>query len=341
MYSLVIHLNVGSRLLILGKGEILMKKSLVILVVMALLLSFALPVFAAKPDIPPGQIVKAEVQERNMIAKEERLEFKKDKENGAVFYDFYLSGDVMPVPPYGSLDIEDSDTMSKLIVNKPNGTNAVTATGVMKGLLPETEYMVYISNGYDPYYVTDEWNIVGDYVLELAHGTSTYIHDISITSVTEGVVLGTDGYPSGETYTHEGNVTGTFEENVIELTSVYTTGNVGYTYDIMLEIDEDGFLTGQWMPQGETAWRDLVVAEGMAVKVTEGNSSWTGYLNEDLIPSFTFMTDEEGHASWHVNIPWEAVECIEGSFEFSVWINSIVPGGTLLISETIAVECEE
>ncbi|MBN1623244.1 MAG: hypothetical protein JXN10_03595 [Clostridia bacterium] len=200
-----------------------MKKSLVILVVMALLLSLALPVFAAKPEIAPGQVVKAEVQERIMIAREERLEFKKDKDNGAVFYDFYLSGDVMPVPPYGSLDIEDSDTMSKLIVNKPNGTNAVTVTGVMKGLLPETEYMVYISNGYDPYYVTE----------------------------------------------------------------------------------------------------------------------WSRYLNEVLIPEFTFMTDEEGHASWHANIPCEAVECIEGSFEFSVWINSVVPSGTLLISESITVECEE
>ena len=323
------------------KGKIYMKRILVILVAIALMLSLTIPVFAAKPDVPPGQIVKAEVQERNMIAKEERLEFKKDKDNGAVFYDFYLSGDVMPVPPYGSLDIEDSDVRSKLIVNEPNGTNAATVTGVMKGLLPETEYMVYVSNGYVPYNVTDEWNVVGDYVLELHVGTATYAHDVSITSQEDGVITGTDGYPAGETYTHGGTLEGEIDGNNVTFTVEYTLGNVGYIYNVMLEIDEDGFLTGTWQNGGTGDWLELVVLEGQAVKVTEGNSSWTGLLNADLLPAFSFMTDEEGHAGWHVNIPWEAVVCEEGYFEFSIWINSIVPSGTLLISESIMVECEE
>ncbi len=318
-----------------------MKKSLVVLLVMALLLTLTVPVFAAKPDVPPGQLVKAEVHERIMIAREERLEFKKDKDHGAVFYDFFLSGDVMPVPPYGGLDIEDSDVMSKLIVNEPNGTNAITATGVMKGLLPETEYKVFISNGYDPYNVTDEWNILGDYVIELTYETSTYTHDISITSVVDGEVEGTDGSPADGPYTNEGTITGTFDGTVLDLTSTYTVGNVGYTYKILLEVDEDGLLTGQWQHNGAGDWLDLEVTEGMAVKFTEGNSSWSGFLNEELIPAFTFTTDEEGHAGWHVNIPWEAVECVDGSFEFSVWINSVSPGGTLLISENITVECDE
>ncbi|MBN1971797.1 MAG: hypothetical protein JW870_20730 [Candidatus Delongbacteria bacterium] len=72
---------------------------------------------------------------------------------GAVEVPWNLSGDVMPVPPYGSIDIPGSDTASKLIVNQPNGSVKVTLTGVMSGLVPNTEYTVYLANAYVP----DKW----------------------------------------------------------------------------------------------------------------------------------------------------------------------------------------
>ena len=73
---------------------------------------------------------------------------------GAKEVDWNLSGDVMPVPPYGSFDIEGSDIASKLIVNQPNGNVEVTVTGVMKGLDPNTTYTVILSNGYTPQLVS-------------------------------------------------------------------------------------------------------------------------------------------------------------------------------------------
>jgi hypothetical protein len=73
-----------------------------------------------------------------------------DNHAGAQKYSWHLSGDVMPVPPYGSQDIPGSDTASKLIVNQPNGKIVVMINGVMNGLDPNTTYTVYLSNGYIP-----------------------------------------------------------------------------------------------------------------------------------------------------------------------------------------------
>ena len=85
-----------------------MKKFLAIIASFVMLFAFALPVLAVKPV-----------------------------DTGAQTYAWHLSGDVMPVPPYGSIDIPGSDTASKLIVNQPNGNTEVAITGVMNGLLPK------------------------------------------------------------------------------------------------------------------------------------------------------------------------------------------------------------
>jgi len=97
-----------------------MKKAIIFVLIVALIL-IAVPsvMFAAKPD---GA--------------------------GAEKVEWNLSGDVMPVPPYGSRDIIGSDTASKLIVNQPNGNTEVTITGAMNGLNPNTTYFVILSKGY-------------------------------------------------------------------------------------------------------------------------------------------------------------------------------------------------
>lgn len=314
-----------------------MKKFLVVFVVLALLLTISVPALAKRPDTPPGHERRVE---KAKIEKEVRFEEQKSKENGAVKYEFFLSGDVMPVPPYGGSDVEGSDERSKLIVNQPNGMNIANVTGVMKGLLPDTEYTVYFSNGYMPYMVSEVWNVVGDYVLHLDYNGTIYSHEISITSQEDGVLTGTGGYPdTGPPYSHEEEITGTLDGNTITLHSLYTTTNAGYVYDVTITIAPDGTMTGTWEADEDGVTdRPLTIAPLALEYITEGSMGWPGLLSEDYLPPFTFTTDEEGHASWHVNIPCEAVNCEDGIEEFSVWINGAA--GTVLISETVVLECD-
>ena len=127
-----------------------------------MLLSLTVPVFAAKPDVPPGQEKKVE---KVKLEKEVRKEFQKEKENGAEKYEFFLSGDVMPSPPYGLSDVEGSEEKSKLIVNQPNGKPFANVTGILKGLMPDSEYTVYIGKGYLPYMPLTV-DFVGEYLMD-------------------------------------------------------------------------------------------------------------------------------------------------------------------------------
>jgi len=102
------------------------------------------------------------------------------------FYAWNLSGEVMPVPPYGSRDIPGSDEASKLIVNQPKGDELVTIYGVMNGLHPYTTYTVYLSRGYDKYTPTD---VRGNYTWLVL---GTYEHDITIALQNPD---GTTGWP--------------------------------------------------------------------------------------------------------------------------------------------------
>lgn len=317
-----------------------MRKLLVVFVVFALLITFAVPALAAKPDVPPGQAKKVEKVEKVKIEKETRKEEQKMKENGAVKYDFFLSGDVMPVPPYGGSDIVGSDEMSKLIVNQPNGNIVANVTGIMKGLEPNIEYKVFIGNGYVPY--TDlEIDLVGEYILEYYISDlngNKYPHQLVVTEQFEdGTFIGTGiGINDGAIEI----ITGLLTDYDMTLHSMYvnTIGDpTGYYYDSEIEIADDGTMEGSWIDSN--AVTGIVISEGIVkITSTEGNTGYPGYLDSQVLPVFTFMTDDEGHASWHINIPIEAVNCEEGLEEFSIWINK--GGSTILISETVVLECE-
>ena len=99
----------------------------------------------------------------------------------------------------------------------------------------------------------------------------------------------------------------------------------------------DGSLEGTW--QNDTQAGICSAPAGTAVKIISGNTGYPGDLdgppNE---PFLTFRTNDEGHASWHVNILKEMLTCEEGIEEFSVWIN--YGGSTILISETVVLECD-
>lgn len=315
-----------------------MKKLLVVFVVFALLLTIAIPAMAAKPDVPPGQEKKVE---KVKVEKEVRKEEQKMKENGAVKYDFFLSGDVMPVPPYGGSDIEGSDERSKLIVNQPNGTPAANVTGVMKGLMPETEYTVYISNGYMPYIPLDI-NFVGEYLLDYRLTTAdgaSYPHSLSITLQNEDGTF--EGYGVGIIDGALEEVYGTITDTTVTLHSDYVVeyggATTGYYYDVTFTINSDGSIEGTWISSASQT--GFVFSDGpVDITVTGGSTGWPGLLCPDLLPAFTFTTDIEGHGNFHVNILKEMLTCEDGMDEFSVWINGA--GGTVLISETVVLECD-
>ena len=64
--------------------------------------------------------------------------------------DWHVTADIMPAPPYGTVDIPGSDTASKLTVTQPDGPTVLVLEGKMGGLNPFTTYQVMIANAYQP-----------------------------------------------------------------------------------------------------------------------------------------------------------------------------------------------
>lgn len=277
-----------------------MKKTISLLFVVVLLIAIgASPVLAAKPA---GNLAGAEKVPWN------------------------LSAAVMPVPPYGSLDIPGSDTASKLIVNQPNGNIEVAITGAMNGLNPNTTYTVYLSKGYTPYAPLDVTGAYKWLVLD------TYHHDLVITTQNpDGTFSGTGGYPAGSSpYTAAGQtpeiITGQAIGNQITFTTTYLGPyNPGYSVTVSGTIATDGSISGN----SPWEWHTTSGAATLA----SGSTGWPG-LFTSTVPSFTFVTDEYGAGSWHVNLT-DADLSGEGTFDLSVWINEA--GLTMLISDTFQV----
>lgn len=250
-----------------------------------------------------------------------------DNSAGAEKVAWNLSANVMPVPPYGSRDIPGSDISSKLIVNQPNGQVETAITGVMKGLNPNTTYTVYISNGYIPYTPTN----VKDTYTWLVLGT--YEHDLVIdVQNPDGSFSGYGGYPAGAyPYDQPGEttetITGQVTGNQITFTTTYAGPyNPGYTATAVGTIASDGSMSGT------NPW-EWHTTSGAAT-LQSGSTGWPGMLN-GLTP-FTFMTDEYGSGSWHINLRDEDLPAGEGPFDVSVWINEA--GKTILISDPFSID---
>lgn len=276
-----------------------MKKYLSMVLGLALVAIFAGQVFAAKPDTN-----KASAQT----------------------IDWNLSADVMPVPPYGSRDIPDSDTLSKLIVNQPNGNTEAAITGVMKGLKPNTTYTVYLSKEYTPY--SEFWDVTGTWGIAINYLGNDYVHDTTITKIgnsLEGFLV----YPGNTKKITSGTVTG----NTITIVAEYVQ-NVPGTVTLNGTIDSNGMMSGTW----SDTWGGLdrsgtwSTTGGPATKITSGSLGWPGLLSEK-IPAFTFSTDDLGAGSWHINLKKSLG--ITGEKSMSVWING--DGATLLISDPFSV----
>lgn len=243
---------------------------------------------------------------------------------------WHLSGDVMPVPPYGSRDISGSDTASKLIVNQPNGNTEVTITGAMNGLNPNTKYTVYISKAWSPQTTwpglfNTGWNIKGSWIIRFNLG-SNYDHDIVIDVQDDGTFSGYGGYPAGgPPYSITETVTGTIDVMSGAVTFHSDYDNTGYWYDAEGTIAVDGTMSGTWGNDGQGYGHSWTSISGNAVK-------------RHTVPTFTFMTDEYGAGSWHLNLRDEDFSGEPGTYILSVWINEA--GRTMLISDNFKVEVD-
>jgi hypothetical protein len=243
-----------------------------------------------------------------------------ESESGAQTYTWFLSGAVMPVPPYGSRDIVGSDTASKLIVNLPSGAINATITGVMGGLTPDTTYTVYLSKDYMPYpplnvMGTWKWLVLG-----------TYAHDLVINIENhDGTFSGTGGYPAGSSpYTSPGQTPetitgGQVTGDQVTFTTTYTGPyNPGYSVTVTGTIAADGTMSGT------SPW-EWHTTSG-AVKL------WPGLYTSAIQP-FTFTTDDTGSGSWHVNV--RNKDILGGGPMASVWING--GGATILVSDNFQI----
>lgn len=260
---------------------------------------------------------------------------------GAQSYGWHLSGAVMPVPPYGSMDIPGSDTASKLIVNQPNGNVQVTITGVMNGLHPDTTYTVYLSNSYTPYKLLG-WDITGAWDLRFiatSGSVGTYDHHMDVTQALDGTLTGTGYYIPAPSYTWVIDSGSQVSGNNVVIKLHFTNGHpTCWASTFTGTIDTSGKLTGTWIDTGDlcgdlSSSGTLTTLTGQATATHSGDVYWTGQFG-NTVP-FTFTTDDSGSGSWHVNMRASDFPGT-GTYTLSVWVNNEA-GVTILISDPFSV----
>ncbi|MBN2853734.1 MAG: hypothetical protein JXQ23_13440 [Clostridia bacterium] len=315
-----------------------MKKLLVVLMVIALLLTAAVPVFAVKKAELPGKgNVISQEKYRNMYEKHIEKHGEIDQ-NKIEKYDFFLSGDVM-VLPYGQFDIAGSDEASKLTVTNVNGLEPSVLTGKMGGLTPLTSYTVYVAKSYEK--TVEAWDIKGEYEMTYVLGSVPYNHLMTIDSVVNNVVTGYGSSNAAMPEVVDEMITGILSGSALTLTVTRidpdTKEETGYFAVDTLVINDDGTLVGVWTDS--SLFSGSVTTEDKAEEVLKG-TAYPGLLTSNIQP-FTFMTDEEGEGTWKATLYKTELTFNEGESAFSVWING--PTGvengvaTLLISENITL----
>jgi hypothetical protein len=240
-----------------------------------------------------------------------------------------LSAAVMPVPPYGTPDIPGSDTASKLIVNQPNGNTEVVITGAMNGLDPNTEYTVYLSNGYTPYFFTG-WNVAGSWVINVEYLGTDYPETLILTqdgTDITGVSLNTIPPNAGSAFTI---IDGSISGDTIDIVADHD--NSSLVVNMTGTILDDGSMSGTWSDEAPGTRSGTWSSTSGAAADHTGDDWWTGLFTSTVQP-FTFTTDEFGAGSWHINLR-DSDFGGPNTYELSVWINH---GGTMLISDTFSV----
>jgi hypothetical protein len=239
-----------------------------------------------------------------------------------------LSAAVMPVPPYGTMDIPGSDSASNLIVNRPNGEVRAILNGSMKDLHPNTTYTVYLSKGYTPY-VLNGWNVAGSYDVNIEYLGTNYAEVLVLTqsgtSIT-GVSLALFG--GGSPWTIDsGSVSGT----AVSLHAFYNA-NPAMRLGMQGTIAANGSMSGTWADEAPgTRTGTWATTSGQATNA--GSTGWPGLFSA-TVPEFTFTTNLAGNGNWHLNLRDDDFAG-PGTYALSVWINEA--GATILISNSFEV----
>ncbi len=273
-----------------------MKKTILSAIIIVSLLLITGTVFAVKPSTNPA---------------------------GAQKVGWNLSGDVMPLP-WGQHDIPGSDTASKLIVNQPNGNIEVAITGVMNGLSPNSTYQVYPSNSWSSSLV---WDVTNSYEIIVEYLGVDYPETLILTqSGTDITGVSLDTIPPGSFFTvYDGSVVGS-DINIFAI-----KGSLVVHMEGIID-DTDGSMSGTWhdeLPGTRSgAWN---TTDGSAIIQSVGNG-YPGLFGS--LQMFTFVTDEFGTGSWHINLRYEDFAG-DGDYSMSIWVNK--PGATILISDNFQV----
>jgi hypothetical protein len=243
-----------------------------------------------------------------------------------------LTGDVMSVPPYGTIDIPGSDSASRILVNRPNGKTNVTLTGLMGGLMPNTKYTVYLSNPHD----IKGWSVLGDWELEYKKGSVPRIFQMAVTKQAgSGAFEGTGRWQDDPvtSWTVQGSVT----DAIVDLK--IRPPKPGYSIGALGGIDTmTGKMSGSWQDNlGQTgSWSSK---SGSAAYLSDADKIWwEGFFNETRIPTFTFLTNPQGSGNWHLNMVTADFPG-PGTCQLSVFINDDSPDQqkTVLVSDNFEI----
>lgn len=145
-------------------------------------------------------------------------------------------------------------------------TNATTPDTVLDRHYPSASYLgsgAWLTNHATGTYTSSKWQLNGNYVLSFDYLGSTYVHDMTVTTATNGTFSGTGGYPSGGAYSQTWTVTGTIVGGNVSFNILYDGSS--YYVDATGIINADGtFSSGLWNNASQSGtW---TVTSGVAAK---------------------------------------------------------------------------
>jgi hypothetical protein len=258
------------------------------------------------------------------------LIFLQDRSSNQENIPLHLSSMVAPAPPFGCGDIPGSDTSSQLVVSRNNNDNTLSITGGMKGLHPNSDYTVFLSNGYP--INSYRWDLRGKWNLKFFGDGDPSDYEVTITaqsapdchagSPVEGYVIHLSGPDQGLS----DSVTGRINREIDSFELIIMGEGSNHANYVNGTISRDGTMEGTWAySTGKTGiWQST---EGSATS-SPITSQWPGYST--TLKGFNFTTDNTGSGSWHVTLEKEDFTSPR-SQNLSVWINEA--GRTILISD--------
>ena len=269
-----------------------------VVVMLAVLLLSAVPVFAGKPDgcatIKDGTIKDVNDNVIGLGYDQWGYNYQAHMFNG--WYDNYsrpdtpvTSGDTYLKMKWSDLWLSNKDCDRNDVLDR--GGPGGTSSAVPGAWLTNHQWGSYLWN----------WDITGDWILEFDYQKILYIHDMV---VVDNTFTGTGGYPSGnDPYDITWTVEGTIDGDAIEMRIEYDGSS--YYVDAVGTIAQDGTMSGTWGNASQSGvWRST---SGMAVgEICE----WNYFVKIVAVPDDAYV--DGGY--WYTADDVEIGPVIWGSF---------------------------